>query len=133
MICYALELNLIIKVYTDNGSVHDFKMFKESRIWTLPSIQESTHQYLDLGFLGCNKYLPNSTIPHKNTKHNKLTEQQKQENKKLSQKRIRIENINRECKIFRIVKEVRRQKQKKHNLFWNLIAGLVNFKHKHQV
>jgi hypothetical protein len=39
-----------------------------------------------------------------------------------------IENIKREIKIFRIWKEVRRHKQKNHNLFWNLIAGVVNFK-----
>lgn len=129
LIIYSLELNLILKVYTDHGATHDFKMFKESKIWSIPTIQQSTNQYLDLGFLGCHKYLPNSSIPHKSSKLNKLTNQQKQENTQLSKKRIKIENINRECKIFRIVKSIRRQKQKKHNLFWNLTAGLVNFKH----
>jgi hypothetical protein len=104
-------------------------MFKDSNYWKLPSIQNSTNQLLDLGFLGCKKYLPNSTIPIKSSKHHKLTLEEKKQNTTLSKKRIKIENINRECKIFRIVKSTRRQKQKKHNLFWNLIVGLVNFKH----
>jgi hypothetical protein len=129
LIVYSLELNLILHVYTDKGSTHDFKMFKQSNIWTMPHIQSSKNQLLDLGFLGCKKYLPNSTLPNKNSKLKKLTKKQKKENTQLSKKRIRIENINRECKIFRIVKSIRRQKQTKHNLFWNLIAGLVNFKH----
>jgi len=104
-------------------------MFKDSKFWCIQAIQQSNHQYLDLGFIGCSKYLSNYTIPHKSSKLNKLNKQQKQENTTLSKKRIKIENINRQCKIFRIVKSIRRQKQKKHNLFWNLIAGLVNFKH----
>jgi hypothetical protein len=57
-----------------------------------------------------------------------LTPEQKLYNKELSRTRVKIENINREIKVFRICKEVRRHKQKKHNLFWNLIAGIVNFK-----
>jgi hypothetical protein len=100
-------------------------MLKESRVWKYQIIQNSKNQYLDLGFLGVNKYLPNATIPIKNSKLHKLTKEQKQENKILAQARIRIENINREIKIFRITKEVRRHKQKKHNLFWNIIAGIV--------
>ena len=115
-------------IYTDKGSVHDFKMFKESNIWNFKLIQNAHSTELDLGFLGVNQYLPDAKIPHKKTKNHPLTKDQKQENKKLSQSRIKIENINREIKIFRICKEVRRHKQKKHNLFWNLIAGIVNFK-----
>jgi len=54
------------------------------------------------------QFTKNAVIPHKNS-------------------RIKIENINREIKIFRICKEISRHKQKKHNLFWNLIAGVVKF------
>jgi hypothetical protein len=129
LIVYCLETNLILQVYTDIGSAHDFKMFKESKCWSHTYIQQSTNQYLDLGFTGCKRYLPNSTLPHKSSKLHKLTKIQQQENKELANKRIQIEHLNRECKIFRIVKTIRRQKQTKHNLFWNLITGLVNFKH----
>ena len=112
---------------TDAGSVHDFKIFKNSRIWKYQIIQNANSE-LDLGFLGVKNYLKKAIIPHKNSKKHKLTKQQKRENRELSNSRIRIENINREIKIFRICKEIRRHKQKKHNLFWNLIAGVVNFK-----
>ena len=77
-------------------------MLKESRLWKYEVIKKS--------------------------KLHKLTSDQKIENKILAQARIKIENINREIKIFRITKEQRRHKQKKHNLFWNLVAGIVNLK-----
>ena len=116
-----------MSVATDVGSVHDFKMFKQSRIWKFQIIQNANTE-LDLGFVGVQKYLKNAVIPHKNSKKQPLTKEQKKENRELSSSRVKIENINREIKIFRICKEIRRHKQKKHNLFWNLIAGVVNFK-----
>jgi len=102
-------------------------MFKYSKIWKYQIIQKANSE-LDLGFLGVKSYLKNANLPHKSSKKRKLTKQEKKENRKLSSSRIKIENINREIKIFRICKETRRRKQKKHNLFWNLIAGVVNFK-----
>jgi hypothetical protein len=44
LIVYSLELNLIFHVYTDKGSAYDFKMFKQSNIWTTPHIQGSKNQ-----------------------------------------------------------------------------------------
>ena len=116
-----------MSVNTDVGSVHDFKIFKQSRIWIFQIIQNANSE-LDLGFLGIKNYLKKAIIPHKSIKKYELTKQQKRENRELSSSRIMIENINREIKIFRICKEIRRHKQKKHNLFWNLIVGIVNFK-----
>ena len=116
-----------MSVNTDVGSAHDFKIFKKSRIWKFKLIQNASSE-LDLGFLGVSKYLKNAIIPHKSSKKYKLSKKQKRENRELSRSRIKIENINREIKIFRICKEIRRHKQKNHNLFWNLIAGVVNFK-----
>lgn len=103
-------------------------MFKQSNIWTYQLIQNAGEKQFDLGFLGVKAYIKDAQIPYKQSKLNKLTTDQKQYNKILSQSRIKIENINREIKIFRICKETRRHKQKKHNLFWTLIAGIVNFK-----
>jgi hypothetical protein len=127
LILYSSDLNQILSVSTDNGSVHDFKIFKQSKAWKHQIIQNANSE-LDLGFSGVKKYLKKAIIPHKKSKKHPLTKEQKRENKKLSSSRIKIENINREIKIFRICKETRRHKQKKHNLFWNLIAGVVNFK-----
>ena len=103
-------------------------MFKESRVWQYEVIRQANNQEFDLGFLGVKNYLPNAKIPHKKSKYKPLTDDQKKYNKSLSQTRVKIENINREIKIFRVCKETRRQKQKKHNLFWNLVAGIVNLK-----
>lgn len=103
-------------------------MFKDSRLWTYPCVFNSKNQLVDGGFLGIKNFLPSASLPYKQSKKHKLTKEEKIYNKQLAKQRIKIENINRECKIFRIVKEQRRQKQTKHNLFWNLIAGLVNFK-----
>ena len=128
LIAYSTDLNQILSVNTEIGSIHDFKIFRNCRVWSYQVIQNAISKEFDLGFLGVNKYIPDAKIPHKKSKHHKLTKQEKKENRQLSQSRIRIENINREIKIFRICKEVRRHKQKKHNLFWNLIAGVVNFK-----
>jgi hypothetical protein len=103
-------------------------MFKQSRIWKYEFIRNAKSQEFDLGFLGVKDYLPEAKLPHKSSKLVKLTKEQKKYNHELSKTRIKIENINREIKIFRITKEIRRHKQKKHNLFWNLVGGLVNFK-----
>jgi len=40
----------------------------------------------------------------------------------LSKKRILIENVNRQCKIFRIVKDTCRGKHKNYALNWHLIT-----------
>ena len=127
---YSLERNQILRVYTDVGSTHDFKMFKSSKIFTVQSIQKANTK-LDSGFQGVKQYLPNSHIPIKKSKHHILTSEEKQHNTTLAKKRIKIENINREIKVFRICKETRRHKQKKHNLFWTIVAGMLNFKHTH--
>lgn len=103
-------------------------MFKQSRVWSYQLIQASKKQDFDLGFLEVTKYLPRANVPHKASKLHPLTKTQKQENKQLAQSRIVIEHINRELKIFKICRYTRRHKQKKHKLFWSIVAGIVNLK-----
>jgi hypothetical protein len=105
-----------------NGSTHDFKMLKNSKI----HINETIEILADLGFLGIKKIHQNSTIPHKNSKKKKLTKQQKKENKALSSQRIVIEHVNRFMKIFLILKYPYRNKQKRFGLRVNLIAAVYN-------
>ena len=69
--------------------------------------------------------LPHS-IPFKKKKGQSLTTKEKSHNKTLSKKRILIENVNRQCKIFRIVKDIYRGKHKSYALNWHLIAAIVN-------
>ena len=116
---------MILCVVCAKGQVHDFKIFKESKL----QIGEHVEVCVDLGYQGIKKLLLNVSIPDKKPKGGNLTPEQKKENKKKSQGRIPVEHINRRCKIFRIVKEVFRGKHKNIGKTWNLIAGLVNFRY----
>ena len=105
-----------------NGTTHDFRMLKESRI----KVCESIKILADLGFLGILKLHANSEVPHKGSKNNKLTKAQKKENKALARQRIVVEHVNRMMKIFLILKYPYRNKQKRFGLRVNLIAGVYN-------
>jgi IS5 family transposase len=115
----------ILSVYCEKGSVHDFKIFKDSKL----SIASEIKILADSGYQGIEKIHHNSVIPYKKTKKNPLTKKQKQENKELSKKRISVEHINRRCKIFRITKEVYRGKHKNYGKVWNSVSGLVNIRY----
>ena len=116
---------MILCVVCAKGQVHDFKIFKESKL----QVGEHVQVCVDLGYQGIKNFLNNVSIPDKKPKGGNLTQNQKQENKKKSQRRIPVEHINRKCKIFRIVKETFRGKHKNMGKTWNLIAGLVNFRY----
>jgi DDE superfamily endonuclease/Helix-turn-helix of DDE superfamily endonuclease len=105
-----------------NGSTHDFKMLKDSKL----QINDSITILADLGFLGIKKLHSNSEIPHKNSKNHRLTEDEKQENKGLAKRRIVIEHVNRMMKIFLILKYPYRNKQKRFGLRVNLLAAIYN-------
>jgi hypothetical protein len=113
----------ILDIYNDLGTVHDFRMFKESVVGVLP---ENIIAMLDSGYQGVIEYLPNALIPFKSTKKNPLSEEQKAFNTKLSKVRVAIEHINREIKIFRICKEIYRGKGKRGLLRVKLISALYN-------
>ncbi|HEX7412887.1 MAG TPA: transposase family protein [Bacteroidia bacterium] len=55
-------------------------------------------------------------ISKKRSKKNLLTKEEKQQNKSVSSKRVAIENIIRDVKIFRIVAEKYRNRRKKFGL-----------------
>jgi transposase len=68
----------------------------------------------------------NSQTPVKKSKLHPLSQEQKASNRKLSQKRILIENIIRRLKIFRILSERYRNRRKRFGLRFNLIAAICN-------
>ena len=115
---------LIIKIDYVKGSIHDFKLLKKSKL----KFSKQIVILADLGYLGIKQLFENAMIPYKASKNKPLTAEEKKFNRQLSQRRIKVENKIRECKIFRIVKDVYRGKHKNCGLIWNLIAGLVNFK-----
>ena len=110
-------------VYNDLGTVHDFKMFKESAAEELP---RDIIAVGDSGYQGLADCLENAIIPYKASKNHKLTGAEKLFNTMISRQRIGIEHINREVKIFRICKEVYRNKGKRGLLRVKLIASLYN-------
>jgi len=114
----------ILKIDCAKGRVHDFALFKQSKIRLHPD----TEILADLGYLGMKKRHKNSRIPYVGYKKRPLTKEKKQYNYRLSRRRIRIENVIRECKIFRIAKHTYRGKHKNYGLVWNVVARLVNFK-----
>jgi len=65
-------------------------------------------------------------IPKKRSKKNPLTKEDKQQNRNISSKRVAVENIIREVKIFRILAEKYRNRRRKFGLRFNLIAAMYN-------
>lgn len=106
------------------GRTHDFKIRKNEK--PLPN---NTTKLVDSGYQGLHKLQRNILLPFKRKRKNiPLTQEQKQHNKSLSSKRIKVENKIREIKIFRIIKDTYRNFQKKYNMRFNIIAGIVNLK-----
>lgn len=104
------------------GSEHDFQLFKNSRCF----ISAETCLLADSGYQGILALHPNSQTPVKKSKLHPLSQEQKASNRKLSQKRILIENIIRRLKIFRILSERYRNRRKRFGLRFNLIAAICN-------
>ena len=106
------------------GTVHDFQMYKDKGF----TISEYIKILADSGFQGIQKEHLNSVIPHKKSKLKPLTDIQKQENKKQASKRVIIEHVNRDFKIFRICSSRYRGKHKNYKENWEIIGAIVNLK-----
>lgn len=115
----------ILSVMCGKGRTHDFSLFKQSHIRILKDVLK----YADSGYQGLQKLLANSKLPFKRSKNKPLTPEQKQYNRLLAKLRIKIEHVNRRCKIFRIVKETYRGKHKHYGKTWTVVAALVNLRY----
>jgi len=114
-----------LSIICRKGHVHDFKILKDSKL----NIHKDIKKLGDAGYQGIIKLYSNSHTPIKNTKNKPLTKADKEYNANLSKQRVRIENVNRRCKIFRITKETYRGKHKNCGKTWNIVAGLVNLRY----
>lgn len=115
----------ILAVFCDKGHVHDFKMLKKSR----PVLHPKVLKLGDSGYQGLYRLYSNSQTPVKKKKGVSLTPEEEQYNRELARQRIVVENVNRRCKIFRMVKETYRGKHKNYGKIWNIVAGLVNLRY----
>jgi IS5 family transposase len=105
------------------GRQHDFRIFKNSRVKVIKRVQVLA----DKGYQGIGRYHTNSCIPHKKPRNGQLTTEQKRQNKEQSRLRVRVENVIRHLKIFRILSSRYRNRRKRFGLRVNLIAGLYNY------
>lgn len=121
----SLSDMMIRAITCSKGKIHDFSLFKKSKI----KIKNVIKLLADSGYQGMVSYHQNSITPIKKKKGKQLSKEDKNFNHQLSKERVLVENIIRRCKIFRIVKEVYRGKHKNYGKTWNLIAGLVNIRY----
>ena len=105
-----------------HGNCHDFQLFKQSH----SVVAEHICILADAGYQGLANLHSNSKTPAKKSKFHPLSAEQKTVNRKLSKKRILIENIIRKLKIFRILSERYRNRRKRFGLRFNLIAAIYN-------
>jgi len=106
------------------GKTHDFKLFETS---IGSGIRGDVLAQLDSGYQGILKFHANSETPKKKPKGGELTADEKAENKRLSQERILIENVNAKIKVFKIVANKYRNRRKRFGLRMALICGIINF------
>ena len=86
-----------------------------------------TSTYLaNSGYTGITTFHANSQTPHKKSKHQPLSPQQKAHNRQLARERIAAEHIIGRLKVFRILCERYRNRRKRFSLRFNLIAALYN-------
>ena len=108
---------------TKPGAVHDFELYKKET----PVPKDST-ALADSGYQGLDKLHARTEIPFKASKNKPLDKEDKAYNRALSRIRVKVENILRQIKIFKILADRYRNKNKRYNLKFNIIAGIVNFK-----
>ena len=105
------------------GKKHDFALFKESQV----RCGLDTEMLADAGYQGVQNIHSNSRIPKKSTKTKPLSKADKQSNRELSSQRVLVENVIGSVKRFRILAERYRNRGKRFNLRFNLIAAIHNF------
>jgi IS5 family transposase len=114
---------MILTTYFAKGKEHDFTVFKQSQT----KLHQATKLLADLGYQGVGKIHANAKLPHKSSKLHPLTERQKEDNKRLSSKRVRVEHVFGWIKRFKIMSEKYRNRRTRFELRFNLIAGIFNF------
>lgn len=106
-----------------NGKMHDFKLFKQSRLGFKPTQKV----LVDTGYTGILRIHPNSLIPKKRSKKHPLTPEDKAINREISSERTMVENVIGSLKRFKIISDRYRNRRKRFSLRFNLISGIYNY------
>ena len=117
------ESEKVVATYFGKGKTHDMKLFEFSKVRMSKEVEIKA----DSGYQGLQKKHGKVLLPKKQSKLKKLTKEEKRANRELASKRIRVENVIRRLKIFRILAERYRNRRKRLGLRFNLISGIYNF------
>jgi hypothetical protein len=115
------ESEEIIATFFGKGKTHDAKIYEKSG-----RLSKEIEIKADSGYQGLQKKHGKVLIPKKNSKLKKLTKEEKRANRELARKRVKVENVIRRLKIFRILGERYRNRRKRLGLRFNLISGIYN-------
>lgn len=102
---------------TKPRSVHTYEVYKKE-----VSIPRDSMAFADSGYQGLDKIHRNTEIPFKGSKNKPLDKEDKAYNRALSHIRVKVENVLRQLKIFKILSDRYRNKNKRYNLKFNTIA-----------
>jgi hypothetical protein len=114
----------VIAIAQAKGRTHDFKLYKDEFGC---GVAEWVKLMGDSGFQRILDFHKNSETPKKKPKGGELTAEEKAENKRISQERIFIENVNACLKVFKILANKYRNRRKRFGLRMSLICGIYNF------
>lgn len=117
------ESEEIIATFFGKGKTHDAKVYEKSGVKLSKEIEIKA----DSGYQGLQKKHGKVMIPKKNSKLKKLTKEERRANRELASKRVKVENVIRQLKIFRILGEKYRNRRKRLGLRFNLISGIYNY------
>ncbi len=115
----------ILSVVCGKGRTHDFTLLKQCGL----HLADALEKYADSGYQGLDKLVANAFTPIKKPKDRELTPEERAYNRALAKLRIRIEHVNRRCKIFRVTKEVYRGKHRHIHKTWTVVSALVNYRY----
>lgn len=113
-------VDLVDVVIGEKGPRSDSKLFEQTQ-QELPE---------DLSFIGDRAYVGrrNTTTPHKKPPKRELTQEQKEFNRQVSQKRVFVEHVIRVIKIFRVAKEEFRMRSGMYEMVMGCVCGLVRLR-----
>ena len=117
------ESEEIISLAFAKGKVHDFQLFKNSKM----HLRSGAQLTADSGYQGITKLHANSILPKKSSKNQPLSKQDRKQGRSISRKPIAVEHVSALVKRFRILSERYRNRRKRFSIRFPLIAGICNF------
>ena len=120
-----MQRKVIFLSETFEGKMHDKKIADEQPI----EFEKETELLQDSGFVGFRPQKAKIRQPFKNTKLNKLSDDQKAENRDQASKRVKVEHALSGVKRLRIVKDVyRNRREGMIDLSMQVACGLHNLR-----